>query len=365
MNDSIFNLTPEERMKGYLLKVATGPNMSKNLTEQEAQDGLTLVLDGKVSVVRSGLFLIALRMKRETLEENIGFWKALNSSTHIQSIELDCLLQVADAFDGFQRIPYFGFYTLPVLAEMGLPAYGHSCLPLPPKFGITFEDLLINHYGVPKNTSFEQRKILIEQNGFGYLSTQQSHPKLDSLQDLRKEIVKRPMLATFEKMLMPLKAKTNFLATNYFHPGYEEPMLAVAQLSDFNRVIIGNGMEGTTLYGIHKKAKLFIHSQEEEPKDISIYFESVYNETTVRKIKNAFEELKEISATRTNLAQLGEQALKNGSSPATVMIAHQAATLKSHFHKQTNLQNTFDLAIRLQKEGKCFEKLMSLIEEMQ
>ncbi len=364
MNNTLQNISPEERMKGYLLKIATGPNMSKNLTEQEAQDGLSLVLENKVSAVRSGLFLISLRMKRETLEENIGFWRALDSSTHKQSIELDNLLQIADAFDGFQRIPYFGFYTLPVLAEMGLPVYGHSSLPLPPKFGITFEDLLVNYYGVPTDTSFEQRKILIQRNGFGYLSTQQSHPKLDSLQDLRKEIVKRPMLATFEKMLIPLKAKNNFLATNYFHPGYEEPMLAAAKLSDFNTVIIGNGMEGTTLYGIHKKAKLFIHSKERETGEEILHFESMYDETTLGKIQTAFEELKEVSTSRENVAELGERALKDSSGPAAVMIAHQAATLKTQFQNTIDFQRAFNLAIQLQKSGKCLQKLMSCIKEM-
>ena len=85
-----------------------------------------------------GVFLIAARMKIETVAENIGYWRALQKNMSCKNIIVDNLLQIADPFDGFQRTPYFGFYTIPVLAKMGLPTYGHSALPLPPKFGITF-----------------------------------------------------------------------------------------------------------------------------------------------------------------------------------------------------------------------------------
>ena len=55
------------------------------------------------------------------------------------------------------------------------------------------------------------------------------------------------MLATLEKILMPLQAKSkNFLATTYFHRGYEISLTEIGKRSRFDRVIVGNGMEGTT-----------------------------------------------------------------------------------------------------------------------
>jgi len=57
----------DSRMKSYLQKIATGPKMSKDLTEVEAEDALNLILKGEVSKVRSAIFLIAARMKLETL----------------------------------------------------------------------------------------------------------------------------------------------------------------------------------------------------------------------------------------------------------------------------------------------------------
>ena len=87
----------ESRMKEYIGKIASGPHLSKNLTESEAEDALELILNGDVSPIRSAVFLIASRMKLETSEENIGFWRALNKSSVKRKISLDRVLQIADA----------------------------------------------------------------------------------------------------------------------------------------------------------------------------------------------------------------------------------------------------------------------------
>jgi len=363
MNKNPAQPDANERMKSYLQKIAAGPKMSKDLTRDEAEDALSLILNDEVSSERAAVFLIAARMKLETLEENIGYWQALDQTTVKQEVKFDKLVQVAEAFDGFQRTPIFTFYMIPLLAEIGLPIYGHSALPLPPKFGITFEDLLVNHYGISTDQTFEQRKTLIEQFGFGYLSTQQSHPKLDALKNLRTEIVKRPMLATMEKMLMPLKAKTNCLATNYFHPGYEESMLAVAPLGGWDIAMVGNGMEGSILYGVHKTAKLFIHLNKIGVQEKKLDASRDLDTATAQQIRDAFEALKQIPASREKVAELGEQALQGKGGPAAYLIAWQAATLGYFFGRLPDVQTGYNTAKQTLKSGTAYEKLMSYLND--
>jgi anthranilate phosphoribosyltransferase len=361
MNKNPAQPNANERMKSYLQKIAAGPKMSKDLTGDEAKDALSLILNGEVSSERAAVFLIAARMKLETLEENIGYWQALDQTTVKQEIKFEKLVQIAEAFDGFERTPLFTFYTIPLLAAMGLPAYGHSSLPLPPKFGITFEDLLVNHYGISTDQTFEQRKTLIEQFGFGYLSTQQSHPKLNALKNLRTEIVKRPMLATMEKMLMPLKAKSNYLATNYFHPGYEESMLAVAPLGGWDIAVVGNGMEGSTLYGVHKTAKLFVHLNKIGVQEKKLDASRELDASTAQQIQEAFEVLKQLPASREKVAELGEQALQGKGGPAAPLIAWQAATLGYLFGRFQDVPSGYQEAKNLLKPGNCYDKLMSYL----
>ena len=354
-------MSPENRIQSYLQKIAAGPKLSKDLTEEEAEDALSLILDGEVSEVRMGVFLIAARMKVETVPENIGYWRALQKKITPRKIALNNLLQIADPFDGFQRIPYFGFYAIPVLAELGLPTYGHSALPLPPKFGITFDDLLVNHYKFPKSGNGRIKKI--EKFKFGYLSTADTHPTLENLRSIRTEIVKRPMLATLEKILMPLQAESkNYLATTYFHRGYEVSLTEIGKLSEFDRVIVGNGMEGTTLFGVHKEAKIFIQNGDIEAQPRTLKFSEMYQEETAKQITESHEALKEIESKRETLAEMGESALKNGKGPAAIQIASQAACLSNLSDIFKTPQQGFDAALKVLKSGVCYEKLMQWIK---
>ena len=356
----------DNRMKGYLQKIATGPKMSKNLTEIEAEDALALILGENTSTVRSAVFLIAARMKLETLEENIGYWRAMDKTTVRHPIQLDRLLQIADPFDGFNRVPYFGFYTIPVLAAIGLPTYGHSAPSLPPKFGITFEDILCQHYGVAPQGNHTRRIELIKESQFGYLNMQETHPPLERLRDLRMEIVKRTMLSTMEKMLMPLEAQTggNYLATSYFHRGYEIPMMAVAKLSKFDLTIVGNGAEGTSLYGVHKPATVFIESGKEKTSEVRCQLSAMFSKETASKIENTYEVLKAEEYNLAKLVRWGETAIKNGAGPAAPLIACQAGTLFHLCGFCHSFQEGYDAAQNVLRRGSCYNELMQHISKI-
>lgn len=353
----------ESRFKEYLGKIATGPRQSKDLTQEEAEDALTLILNGAVSPVRSAVLLIAARMKRETLDENIGYWRALDRTTLKRRVNLDRLLQIADPFDGFNRIPYFGFYAIPVMAAMGLPSYGHSPLSLPPKFGITFQDILHRHYKVPLDAPVEHVVRHLEENAFTFIGLRQSHPPLERLRVLREEIVKRTVLSTFEKMLMPLQSAKgeNYLATGYFHKGYEMPMVAVARLSGFDKTIIGNGLESSSLYGVHKPARIFIAVKGKETQELRLDLDDMFSADTARQIREAFQALKTETPRLDSLAAWGEAALKDGSGPAAPLIACQAGSLCQLVGLYPNPQAGFEAAAEVLKRGTCYEKLMRFV----
>ncbi len=317
-----------DRMKEYIGRVAAGPRMSKDLTRSQAGDALHLILDETVSPAQAAAFLIAQRMKRETVAETLGFFDALDKTTIRRPVPLDRLLQIADPFDGFNRVAYFGVFALPVLAQLDLPAYGHSSAPLPPKSGITFERILTGHYQVPEELSFDRRLEMLKRFRFGLFSTRHTHPKLENLRKLREEIVKRPILATLEKMLLPLKAERNVLATGYFHKGYEIPMLAVAQEAGFDAAVIGNGMEGTTLFAVHKDAHVHLHATGEPPREMKLTLQAMYpDKRMANAVSGAYADLKKETLSLNLLAELGETALKANEGPAAPLIAHQAGSL--------------------------------------
>ena len=60
------NPDPKLAMRSYIQRIATGPEYSKDISFAEARDAMNHILDGSADPVQAGIFLIALRMKRET-----------------------------------------------------------------------------------------------------------------------------------------------------------------------------------------------------------------------------------------------------------------------------------------------------------
>jgi len=53
-------------MRSIIQRIATGPELSKDISEEEARLGTAAIFEDKVDPVRAAIFFIALRMKRET-----------------------------------------------------------------------------------------------------------------------------------------------------------------------------------------------------------------------------------------------------------------------------------------------------------
>jgi anthranilate phosphoribosyltransferase len=75
MNDS------QRTMRSIIQRIATGPELSKDISVEEARIGMQAILDAEVDPVQAGIFMIALRMKRETDDEQRGVLDAVRDAT--------------------------------------------------------------------------------------------------------------------------------------------------------------------------------------------------------------------------------------------------------------------------------------------
>ena len=65
-------MNSRELIHSIIQRIATGPELSKSISLEEAEQAMKAILANEISEVQSAIFLIAMRMKRETMEENIG-----------------------------------------------------------------------------------------------------------------------------------------------------------------------------------------------------------------------------------------------------------------------------------------------------
>jgi anthranilate phosphoribosyltransferase len=270
---------PAVTMRSILRRIATGPELSKDISREEAREGMRLVLDGLVDPVQSGIFLIALRMKRETDDENRGVLDALGDATLRVTAPVDELIDIGDPYDGFTRTLPASPFLPALLAACGVAAVSHGVESMGPKYGVTHRQVL-RAAGLPVDLKPEEAAARLGDPGIGWAYVDQRYfcPKLYRLAALRTLIVKRPAITTAEVLLGPLRGRVKtHLVTGYVHKPYARIYALLARHAGFDSALIVRGVEGSVIPLLSQSGKVFhYHDDAEEaaveftPADVAI-----------------------------------------------------------------------------------------------
>lgn len=246
-------------MNSILKRIATGPELSKDISREEARAGMRLVLDAQVDPVQAGVFLIALRMKRETDDENLGMLEAIREATGRATAPVDEVLDIGDPYDGYNRTLPAAPFLPAVLAACGVAAVSHGVERMGPKYGVTHRQVL-RAAGVPVDLTPEEAAARLGDPGIGWAYVDQKAfcPKLYALTELRTLIVKRPAITTTEVMAGPVcgRLKTH-LVTGYVHKPYPRIYAMLARHAGFDSALIVRGVEGGVIPSLSHAAKAF------------------------------------------------------------------------------------------------------------
>jgi len=250
---------PEKTMTSIIQRVATGPQMSKSISYDEARAGMRLVLEELADPIQSAVFLIGLRVKRETDDENKGVLQGIRDNTKTVVADVDELVDIADPYNGYGRsLPSSPF--LPVLlAEAGAPAVSHGIETVGPKFGVTHNQVL-QAAGVSVELTGEEagKQISNPEIGWAYVDQSSFCPSLFGLADFRKRIVKRAAISTAEVLTGPLRGrKKTHLLTGYVHNEYPPIYTMLARHSGFDSVLLLRGTEGGVTPSLRKRGEFF------------------------------------------------------------------------------------------------------------
>ena len=206
-------------MRSIIQRIATGPDLSKDLPEDEARAGMQMILSNEVPSVQAGIFLIALRMKRETDDENCGVLQALIDHADIATAEVDDVVDLAAPYDGYTRSLLNSPFLPMLLAEMGAPCVSHGAESMGPKYGVTHRQVL-RAAGLATELTAAQATERIANSDIGWAHVDQSRfcKPLSDLHDLRDDMVKRSVLTTVEVLVGPVRGrKATHRVTGYVH----------------------------------------------------------------------------------------------------------------------------------------------------
>lgn len=257
-------------MRQCIQKVATGPEYSKDLDYEEARAAMDVIAAGNADPVQTAVLLIALRMKRETNDENRGILQALKDNANIVQASVDEIVDICDPYDGYTRgVPASPFMPM-VLSAMGVNVVTHGLDEVGPKCGVTFHKVY-KAAGLNVGLTSEQAAAQIDQIGWAYVDQSQFAPSLHNLIPIRQRMIKRQVLTTVETMLGPVRGKQKtHLMGGYVHKAYPPIYEALARHSGFDSAMFVRGVEGGVIPSLQQQGKLFFyHDGELQQRDVS------------------------------------------------------------------------------------------------
>jgi len=342
-------------MRSYIQRVATGPEYSKDISFEEARDAMQHILDGSADPVQAGIFLIALRMKRETLDENGGCLQAIIDASNVVTADVDQVIDVADPYDGYTRgLPVSPFIPA-VLAACGLPAVSHGAEAVGPKYGATHRKVL-RAAGINVDLDIQQALAQINnpEVAWAYLDQKTICPSLHDLIPLRTQIVKRPVITTVEVLIGPVRGKkSTTLMTGYVHKPYPPVYEHLAKISGFDSAVLVRGVEGGVIPSLKQESKYFQYQNKGkeigELTEVEIHPDQINIQQDVRAVPlpelSAVKSAGDDTAAKIDTDQLAQEAAKVGlaalqgeQGPARDSLIYSTAIMLTHLGIEKDFQ---------------------------
>lgn len=366
-----FEIADAALMRSVIQRVATGPELSKNISRDEARAVMHALLNGSADPVQAGVFLIGLRMKRETEEELKGVMDALNDCTPVATATSDEVVAIADPYNGFNRTLQGSLFALPVLAACGVSAYSHGVELGGPKFGVTHHTTVKALGGNPlRSTKEVAQRIADPAIGWGYLDQRMMCPGLHDLNDLRARIVKRPVLSTTEVLVCPIKGSVRtHLITGYVHKPYRDTYCMLARHVNYDSLLLVRGTEGGIIPSFRSKAHFvrFTESIDYDEFDLDLEAMDLKRDYRAADIEDDFPLADpdnspvgmkwDITALSELCANEGRKALSGQSGPIYDAAVMGAATILWHTGKAPDLPAAADKARAAIKSGEALQRL--------
>ena len=341
-------------------RIATGPELSKNIELEEAHAAMSAILDCQIDDVHSAIFLIALRMKRETIEENFGILDALLQATDFHQADVEDLVDLGDPYSGSNRSIPISAFLPPLLAELGLPCIIHGLDGVTPKFGLTHKHV---NQALNNNTelSVQKAKTQLEDSkkGWTYLDQSCDCAALHDLLSLRNKVVQRTVVNTVESLIGPIRAKRTHSILGFVHKPYPPIYAALTARAGFDTSLVIRGVEGGVVPSLRQKGLMISFVGEVEKARVEIDPKAMGIEQVLRAI--AFPKNMTTENDKTALAEhtvtLGKAALSGEKGMFYDGLVYTASLILWHLGKTIDLDCAAEQVREVLDSGRTLKRL--------
>jgi anthranilate phosphoribosyltransferase len=211
-----------------------------DLTYQEARESMLEIMSGYVSDAQISSFLIALRMKGETIEEISAFATVMKELC--QNINPRVLGRLVDTCGtGGDRVNSFNISTTStfVVAGAGVNIAKHGNRSVSSSSGSADA---IQELGVEINLTPETVEKIIEKIGMGFMYAPLFHPAMKYAIGPRRELGIRTVFNILGPLTNPANAKAQLLGV--YDPKLTEPLAGSLRNLGCEEAMVVHGMDG-------------------------------------------------------------------------------------------------------------------------
>ena len=226
-------------MQEFIAKIAKGQRAAKDLTWDEAKRAMKALIEGEATPAQIGAFLIALRIKMESVTELASFTATARS--YIPSVPIPRELGVVDvpSYAGKQETFHALAGAAIVAAAAGASILMHGYDGIPGRPGTAG---VLKALGLPIDLEPKAVGDVVTKQGFAYLDIALYHPPLYRFLEMRQELGVRNVFHPIARLLNPARATSQVVGLT--HPPHFEKTAEVLRMLATPRALVVRGVEG-------------------------------------------------------------------------------------------------------------------------
>jgi anthranilate phosphoribosyltransferase len=324
---------------------------NRNLSESEMMAVMELIMTGQASEAQIGGFLVALRMRGETIDEITGAARVMRKLATTVSINAENLVDTCGTGGDGANVFNVSTAAAFVVAAAGGKVAKHGNRSVSSTTGSA--DVL-EAAGVNLNLSAEQVARAVEQIGVGFMFAPAHHSAMKYAIGARKELALRTIFNMLGPLTNPAGVKNQVVGV--FNGELCRPLAEVLQRLGSEHVLVVHAKDGLDEFSLATSTRVAelnngeIREYEVTPEDFGIKSQSLIG-LTVSSAKQSLELIQDA---------LGERATENGRKAADIIALNAGAAIYA-----ANIASDFKQGVAMAEDaiasGLALEKMKELV----
>lgn len=240
-------------ISGYIREIGRGKDGARSLGEPQAYDLMSQILDGRVSDLELGAFVLAMRIKGESVAELTGFLRATHERCAL--IQTTGPTIVLPSYNGARKLPNLTPLLALLLAQEGAQVLVHGPMQ---DAGRVCTAEIFRDLGLPFATHPDDVEHAWARREPVFMAVQDVCAPLARLLDVRRVVGLRNSGHTLAKLLAPCPADAALRVVNYTHPDYAALLRTFAAETGAHAVLM-RGTEGEPVADPRRTPRLEVY----------------------------------------------------------------------------------------------------------